>query len=103
MLPAARTGPFRIMRVSPREAVDLAQFDDYWNATRKAKVDRIRLMPISEANARIAALRSGQVDWIEVPAADGIPSLEAAGFTVATGSYPHVWPWFYNIGAKDWS
>ena len=101
MLPAAGTGPFRITRVSPREAVDLARFDGYWDATRRAKVDRIRLMPIPEANARIAALRSGQVDWIEVPAADGIPSLKAAGFTVTTGSYPHVWPWFYNIGAKD--
>lgn len=101
MLPAAGTGPFRITRVSPREAIDLARFDGYWDAARKAKVDRIRLMPIPEANTRFAALRSGQVDWIEVPAADGIPSLKAAGFTVTTGSYPHVWPWFYNIGAKD--
>ncbi|MCK2054169.1 ABC transporter substrate-binding protein [Methylobacterium sp. 37f] len=101
MLPAAGTGPFRITRVSPREAVDLARFDGYWDAGRRAKLDRIRLMPIPEANARIAALRSGQVDWIEVPAADAIPSLKSAGFTVTTGSYPHVWPWFYNIGAKD--
>ena len=30
MLPAAGTGPFRITRVSPREAVDLARFDGYW-------------------------------------------------------------------------
>ena len=98
-LPAAGTGPFRITRVVPRESVDLARNDGYWDADRKAKVDRVRLMPIPEANARVAALRSGQVDWIEVPAPDAIPSLKQAGFTITTGSYPHVWPYIYNIGA----
>jgi hypothetical protein len=46
-------------------------------------------------------LRSGQVDWIEVPPPDGIESLKSAGFAITTGSYPHVWPWFYNIGATN--
>jgi peptide/nickel transport system substrate-binding protein len=36
-----------------------------------------------------------------VPPADGIASLKSAGFVIATGSYPHVWPWFYNIGAAN--
>ena len=58
-------------------------------------------MPIPEANTRLAALRSGQVDWIEVPPADGIHSLKSAGYTITTGSYPHVWPWLYNIGATN--
>ncbi|RVU18047.1 ABC transporter substrate-binding protein [Methylobacterium oryzihabitans] len=100
-LPAAGTGPFRITRVTPREAVDLARNDGYWDAERRAKVDRVRLLPIPEANARIAALRAGQVDWIEAPAPDAIPSLKQAGFAITTGSYPHVWPWFYNSGATN--
>ena len=58
-------------------------------------------MPIPEANSRLAALRSGQVDWIEVPPPDGIDSLKSAGYIITTGSYPHVWPWFYNIGATN--
>ena len=58
-------------------------------------------MPIPEANTRLAALRSGQVDWIEVPPPDGIPSLKQAGFVISTSSYPHVWPWFYNMAAKN--
>jgi ABC-type transport system substrate-binding protein len=98
---AAGTGPFKISKVVPRERVDLVRNDNYWDATKKAKVDSVVLMPIPEANARLAALRSGQVDWIEVPPADGIPSLKAAGFTITTGSYPHAWPWFYNIGATN--
>ncbi|MGX7703522.1 ABC transporter substrate-binding protein [Methylobacterium sp. Gmos1] len=101
MLPAAGTGPFRITGVRPREAVELARNPDYWDGENRAKVDRVRLMPIPEANARLAALRAGQVDWIEAPAPDGLASLRQAGFTITTGSYPHVWPWFYNIGAAN--
>src|SRR6201996_6943554 len=98
-LPAAGTGPFRITRVVPRQEVDLDRWDGYWDGAKKAKLDHVVLMPVPEANTRLAALRSGQVDWIEVPPADGIASLKAAGFAITTGSYPHVWPWFYNIGA----
>jgi peptide/nickel transport system substrate-binding protein len=100
-LPAAGTGPFKISRVVPRERVELLRNDGYWDAAKKAKVDKIVLMPVPEANARLAALRSGQVDWIEVPPPDGLASLKSAGFTITTGSYPHVWPWFYNIGAAN--
>jgi ABC-type transport system substrate-binding protein len=100
-LPAAGTGPFRITRIVPRQEADLARWEQYWDAARIAKVDKVVLMPIPEANTRLAALRSGQVDWIEVPPADGIESLKAAGYAITTGSYPHVWPWFYNIGATN--
>src|ERR1700733_13611045 len=100
-LPAAGTGPFRITRIVPRQEADLARWDGYWDASRKAKVDQVVLMPVPEANSRLAALRSGQLDWIEVPPPDGIASLKSAGFAITTGSYPHVWPWFYNIGAAN--
>ena len=100
-LPAAGTGPFKITRVVPRESVEMARWDGYWDHAKLAKVDRLRLQPIPDANSRLAALRSGQVDWIEVPPADGIPSLKAAGFTITIGSYPHVWPYFYDIGATN--
>ena len=98
---SAGTGPFRIASVAPRERVELVRHDGYWDQAKKAKLDKVILQPIPEANARLAALRSGQVDWIEVPPADGIPSLKQAGFSITTGSYPHVWPWFYNIGATN--
>jgi peptide/nickel transport system substrate-binding protein len=100
-LPAAGTGPFKITKVVPHQSVELARNDDYWDEAKKAKVDKIVLLPVPEATARLAALRSGQVDWIEVPPPDGIPSLKSAGFAITTGSYPHVWPWFYNIAATN--
>jgi ABC-type transport system substrate-binding protein len=100
-LPAAGTGPFRITKLVPRESVELSRNDNYWDPAKKAKLDKIVLMPIPEATARLAALRSGQVDWIEVPPPDGIASLKSAGFTITTGSYPHVWPWYFNMGATN--
>jgi ABC-type transport system substrate-binding protein len=101
MLPAAGTGPFRITGVVPRERVELARHDGYWDRSRTAKVEKVVLLPIPEANARLAALRTGQVDWIEAPPTDAIPSLKQAGFSIVTGSYPHVWPWFFSIGASN--
>jgi ABC-type transport system substrate-binding protein len=100
-LPAAGTGPFRLTKVVPREFAELARFDGYWDQGHKAKVDAIRVLPMPEANSRLAALRSGQVDWIEVPPPDGIPALKAAGFSIVTNSYPHVWPWMYNLGSVN--
>jgi peptide/nickel transport system substrate-binding protein len=100
-LPAAGRGPFRLTRVVPREYVELGRFNGYWDENHKANVDVIRLLPMPEANSRLAALHSGQVDWIEVPPSDGIPSLKAAGFNIITNSYPHVWPWEYNIAAPN--
>jgi ABC-type transport system substrate-binding protein len=54
-----------------------------------------------EATTRLAALRSGQVDWIEVPPPDAIPSLRAAGFQVSLWPYPHTYPYFYNCEANS--
>lgn len=98
-LPAAGTGPFRIERITPRVSAELARFDGYWDRARLAKVDRVTLLPIPDANARVAALRSGQVDFIESVPPDAIPSLTQAGLSVETAPYPHVWAWFFNIGA----
>ena len=99
-LPPAGTGPFRLSRFVPRQSAELSRNDAYWNANGRARLDRILLLPMPEANTRLAALRSGQVDWIEVPPPDAIPSLRQAGFNVVTNSYPHVWPWVFAVGRQ---
>jgi len=100
-LPAAGTGPFRITRFVPRVSAELTRNDQYWDSTRRPIVDRVLLLPMPEATTRLAALRSGQVDWIEVPPPDAIPSLRQAGFNITTGSYPHVWPWVFSAGRTN--
>ena len=46
-----------------------------------------------EATTRTAALLSGQVDWVEAPSPDAMPSLKKAGLQIVTNKYPHNWPW----------
>ena len=97
----AGTGPFKITEVKPRVSVELTKNAGYWDKNKIPKIDKIVLTPMPEPTTRLAALRSGQVDWIEVPPPDAVPSLKQAGFDVVTGVYPHVWPWVLNVDKPD--
>jgi len=91
------TGPFRGVRLVPRERFEMVANKDYWDAARRPKVDRVVLLPLPEPNARTAALLSGQVDWIEAPAPDSVPQIKQRGFTLYTNAQPHVWPWQFSF------
>jgi ABC-type transport system substrate-binding protein len=90
------TGPWRLASWTPRERAELVPNKEYWDANRIPKLDRMVLIPLPEPNARTAALRSGQVDWIEAPAPDTVPSLRAAGMQIVTNVYPHNWTWHFS-------
>ena len=93
----AGTGPFKITSVVLGQYVEMARNEDYWDKARVPKADKLVLYPMPEATTRVAALRSGQVDWIEVPAPDAIPSIKAAGFNVVLWPYPHTYPYVLNV------
>jgi peptide/nickel transport system substrate-binding protein len=61
------------------------------------------LKPIPDPSARIAALRSGEVNWIEYPTPDDISSLKSAGYQIDQNSYDHIWPWLFNTSEKPWN
>src|ERR1700726_5120883 len=50
-----------------------------------------------EASTRVAALLSGQVDWVEAPPPDAIDRLKTAGMNIVTNAYPHNWPYVLNF------
>lgn len=87
------TGPWKLTAFVPRERAELSPNAAYWDKARVPKLDKIVLLPLPEPNARVAALRSGQVDWIEAPAPDAVASLKQAGLTIVTNAYPHNWTW----------
>jgi peptide/nickel transport system substrate-binding protein len=101
---ASGTGPWKMERFVPRERLELVKNDTYWNPARRPKVDKLVLLPMPEANARTAALLSGQVDWIENPAPDALPQIKQRGFVVYANEQPHVWPWqFSRIEGSPWN
>lgn len=100
----AGTGPWKLERYAPRERAELVPNRDYWDKARIPKAERLVLLPMPDALARVAALRSGQVDWIEAPPPDAIASLKQAGFVITSNIYPHVWPWhFSRIEGSPWN
>lgn len=90
------TGPWKILKLTAKQRLEMQRNADYWDPARVPKLDRLTIMPIPDAVARVTALRSGQVDWIEGVAPDAIPSLQRAGFSVVSGVYPHAWIWVFG-------
>jgi peptide/nickel transport system substrate-binding protein len=90
------TGPFRVLHVDPHSILNLARFDAYWDKKRIAKSALLNIVPIPDPNTRVAALRTGEVDFIESVPPDAIDSLKGAGFTIMAKIYPHIWGWRLN-------
>lgn len=91
------TGPFKLESLQPRERAVLVPNKEYWNENRRAKADRLVLIPIPEGNTRTNALLSGQVDWIENPPADTLDMLTRRGMQLTSNGYPHIWPWQFSF------
>lgn len=85
------TGPYIADRIVPRERLEATRNAAYWDPARIPRHERLALMPMPDALTRVAALLSGQVDFIEAPPPDAAPRLRAAGHQVVTNAYPHVW------------
>jgi peptide/nickel transport system substrate-binding protein len=89
------TGPFKFDSLVRGQRMVMVKNDKYWAGA--PKVDKVILRPIPDPTARVAALRAGEVNWIEVPPPDDVPNLKSQGFQVLTNSYNHIWPWVYNM------
>ena len=101
---ASGTGPWKMSKFTPRERLELVKNENYWNKARVPKVDKMLLLPMPEANARTAALLSGQVDWVEAPAPDAVKEIKGRGFPLQSNESPHVWPWqFSRVEGSPWN
>lgn len=95
------TGPFKLDDLRPRERVELVRNADYWDPARVPASDRVVLFAMPDPNTRVAALLSGQVDFIEAPPPDAVPRLKSSGMQIVTNVYPHIWP--YQLSHLDGS
>src|SRR6188472_4044641 len=101
---ASGTGPWKMSKFTPRERLELVKNEGYWDKARVPKIDKMVLLPMPEANARTAALLSGQVDWVEAPAPDAVAEIKQRGFVIHANEEPHVWPWqFSRIEGSPWN
>jgi len=98
------TGPWKLTAFVPRERAEMVPNKAYWDASRIPKLDKMVLIPVPETNTRVAALRSGQLDWIEAPSPDAVKSITDAGFKIITNAYPHNWTWHLSrVEGSPWN
>jgi peptide/nickel transport system substrate-binding protein len=71
------TGPYRVTEFVPDDHVTFVANADYWRG--KPAIDKVVWRPIPEATARIAALLSGEVQFIEGVPADLVDALKSSG------------------------
>jgi peptide/nickel transport system substrate-binding protein len=74
------TGPFVFEKWERGQQVTLKRFDDYWGD--KAKIDKAIIRTISDGNARLQALRNGDIHGYDLVAPGDIQGLEKDGYQV---------------------
>lgn len=80
---AIGTGPFRMIRFSPGDGVELERNENWWGD--KPDWQRVSVKFIPNSAARTAALLSGGVDMIDQPPPNDLPRLQSdPRFVVAT-------------------
>lgn len=95
------TGPFRAQEIVPRRHALLVRNAEYWDPARRPKLDRLLLLPIPDANQRVAALLTGQANFIEAPPPDAVTRLKSAGMVIKTNPYPHIWPYILRTAGEN--
>ena len=76
------TGPYKFVEWVPNDHITLARNDTYWGP--KPYLDRIVFRIIPEEEARMIALRTGEVDMVLLPALAALPGLQRdPNYTVA--------------------
>ncbi len=97
------TGPFQLVSREPDVKTVLSQFDGYWGQGQfPMEVTEIVYTPIQNAATRVAALLSGQVDFIQdVPVQDLGRVADADGLVVKTAPQNRVIFFGMNSGDAD--
>lgn len=97
------TGPYMFSTAVPRQRLELVKNPNYWDKARVPKHDRLVLYPMPESTSRVAALMSGEVNFIENPPPDSLARLKSAGMNVILRPYPHNWDYLLNFKKKPFT
>ncbi|MDO5658713.1 MAG: ABC transporter substrate-binding protein [Paracoccus sp. (in: a-proteobacteria)] len=92
------TGPYSLTSRDPEVRTVLTHFEDHWNDT--PDVTEIIYTPITEAATRVAALLSGEVDFVQDVPVQDIQRLDGTdGITVTRGPENRSIYFGYDMGS----
>lgn len=69
-------GPFKLQEWKPKDTITFVPNDKYWD-TKRVKLAKIEMKMIEAATSSLAAFKTGQLDYIESPPSQEIPTLLA--------------------------
>ncbi|MEO8906765.1 MAG: ABC transporter substrate-binding protein [Microbacteriaceae bacterium] len=72
------TGPYALTAWKSGESVTLTRYDNYWDKALMAKAKTVTILFMTDPNARVNALMSGQVDGGWMVPSEAIPKLQAS-------------------------
>lgn len=73
----AGTGPYKIRQWNRGQEVVLDRFDGYWGGWKPKQFSRVSLKIVQEAATQVQMIRSGEADFITLPASDLVKTLES--------------------------
>ncbi|MEV4689328.1 ABC transporter substrate-binding protein [Microbacterium sp. LWH3-1.2] len=73
------TGPFELTEWQSGESVTLTRYDGYWDESLRARAGEVDIHFMTDPNARVNALKSGEVDGGWMIPADAIAQLQDSG------------------------
>lgn len=93
------TGPFIFHEYRPRESQTLLRNETYWRGA--PKIERFTILFMADDSTRLLALRSGDVDAIELPARqDAVNLMRNAGMTVDLMAPANMFSLLFNLKHK---
>ncbi|WP_053353794.1 ABC transporter substrate-binding protein [Leucobacter musarum] len=72
------TGPFKFDEWRSGESITLDRFDDYWDPELRAKAKQMTFVILNDANARVNALQTGEIDGAWTIPSNAIDVLRAS-------------------------
>jgi peptide/nickel transport system substrate-binding protein len=95
------TGPFKFVEWKPDQHIRMVRFADHkprreqstgYGGARMGYVDEIRWIPTPEASTRLAALETGELDFVDDLAADSFERMKTSAAVRPLIVKPYVWP-----------
>ncbi|HRV77203.1 MAG TPA: ABC transporter substrate-binding protein [Thauera sp.] len=97
------TGPFRLVKREPDVRTELERNEDYWGkGSYPMEVAKVVFTPVRSAATRVAALLSGEIDFLLDPPVQDLERLSAAkGIVVRSGPENRTIFFGMNQGATE--
>lgn len=93
------TGPFKVDTWNTGDSIDLSAFDNFYGG--RPNLDRIRLKVVPDNSARVVALESGDLDFVQSPLSPQDVSREQSGGKLKVDRTPAAGYTYVNLNTAD--